>query len=197
MPNKSSPRDILPTSLLKSCSDIFAPIIAHLANLSFTQGSFPSMFKTAQVLPLLKKPGLDRSLPSNYRPISNLNTISKVIERLVQDRLKPHLTSSSNFNAMQSAYRSGHSTETALLRLLNGFYNAIDNKQFTTLICLDISAAFDTINHATLLQRLSNEFGVSGMALNWLSSYLSDRQQYVKLGRHRSSTVRCLSLIHI
>jgi len=111
LPNKSSPLDVLHTSLLKSCADIFAPIIAHLANLSFKQGRFPTEFKLAQVLPLLKKAGADRSQLVNYRPISNLSTISKLIERLALCRLRPHLLSSGNFNPLQSAYRNGHSTE--------------------------------------------------------------------------------------
>ena len=80
MPGKSSPRDTLPTSLLKSCIDVFAPVIAHLANLSFKDGCFPMGFKMAQVLPLIKKPGLDQENYANYRPISNLSTISKVVE---------------------------------------------------------------------------------------------------------------------
>ena len=104
LPNKSSPRDILPTTLLKQCAAVFAPTIAHLANISFKDGVFPSVFKTAQVLLLLKKPGLDRLEPANYRPISNLNTISKVIERLVFARLRPHLMQSDNFSRFQSAY---------------------------------------------------------------------------------------------
>lgn len=75
MPAKSSPLDVLPSSLLKPCAEVFAPVIARLANLSFSEGRFPQRFKIAQVLPLLKKPGLDTTQPSNYRPISNLSTI--------------------------------------------------------------------------------------------------------------------------
>ena len=82
MPSKSSPLDVLPCSLLKSCSDVFAPVIARLANLSMLTGKFPASYKRAQVLPLLKKAGLGSSLPGNYRPISNLSTVSKVLERL-------------------------------------------------------------------------------------------------------------------
>jgi hypothetical protein len=82
MPCKSSPLDVAPASLMKSCIDIFLPIIARLANLSFKEGRFPFHYKTAQVLPLLKKHGADPSMPENYRPISNLATISKVLERL-------------------------------------------------------------------------------------------------------------------
>jgi len=97
-PNKSSPRDILPTSLLKSYAYVFAPLIAHLTNCLFDEDTFPTLFKTAQVLPLLKKPGLDRANPGNYRPTSNLNTISMVMGRLVMFCLQPHLLSSCNFN---------------------------------------------------------------------------------------------------
>ena len=173
LPNKSSPRDVLPTCLLKSCADVIAPLISRLANLSFDTGEFPTAFKTALVLPLLKKPGLEKSTPANYRPISNLNTISKIVERLVLRRLLPHLLRSDKFNPMQSAYRSGHSTETALLKILDSLYRptAIDNKQVTTIISLDLSAAFDIINHDILLQRLQCDFGITGKSLDWLRSY--------------------------
>ena len=164
-PNKSSPLDVLPTSLLKSCADIFAPITAHLANLSFEQGRFPTKFKLAQVLPLLKKAGADRSQPVNYRPISNLSTVSKLIERLALCRLRPHLLSSGNFNPLQSAYRNGHSTETALLCVLDNIYKSIDSLQLTTVVCLDISAAFDTISHSTLLQRLCEAVSYTHLTL--------------------------------
>ena len=193
MSNKSSPLDVLPTSLLKSCVDVFAPVIARIANLSFASGRFPSVFRTAQVLPLLKKQGLDHMTPGNYWPISNLNTISKLIERLVLGRLKQHIQVSGSFDVLQSAYRTGHSTETALVSVLDSLFITIDDKKITVLIGLDISAAFDTISHEILLLRMRRRFGVSGTALNWIESYLSERHQYVKLGRHRSSIVKCTS----
>jgi len=115
MPSESSPLDVLPCSLLKSFADVFAPVIVRLANLSMQTGQFPSRYKQTQALPLLKKAGLDSSLPGNYRPISNLSTISKVLERLVLTRLRLLLLASPNFSQYQSAYRKGHSTETALL----------------------------------------------------------------------------------
>ena len=97
MPPKSSPLDVLPCQLLKSCAHVFAPAIARLTNLSLQTRTFPARYKTAQVLPLLKA-GLDSSLPANYRPISNLSTVSKVLERLVLARLRPHLLGSANFS---------------------------------------------------------------------------------------------------
>jgi len=102
---KPSPVDVLPSSLLRSSADVLAPVIAHLANLSPAECRFPAALKAAQVRPLLKKPGLDKEQMSNYRPISNLPTVSKVIERLVLDRLRPHVLSSPNFSRLQSAYR--------------------------------------------------------------------------------------------
>jgi len=106
---------------------------------------------------LLKKAGLDSSLPTNYRPICNLSAVSKVLERLVLARLQPHLLGSSNFSELQSAYRKGHSTETALLEVLDGVFMAADDKQVTVLISLDLSAAFDTVDHQvhTVLQHMN------------------------------------------
>jgi len=187
IPRKTSPLDVLPVSLLKDCADVFAPAITILANLSLQTGRFPARFKSAQELPLLKKAELDRSSPANYRPISNLSTVSKVSERLVLARLRPHLTNSANFSKQQSAYRQRYSTETALVDVLESVYTAADNKEVTVLIGLDLSAAFDTVCHSTLTQRLQTEFGVSGTAISWIQSYLHGRTQYVKMGQHRSS----------
>ena len=181
LPNKSSPVDYIPASILKSCSGVFAPVIANLANLSFSEGCFPSRFKIAEVRPLLKKPGLDESDPANYRPISNLNTISKVIERLFLARLMPHIAASEHFSPMQSAYRKRHSTETALLKIMDDLYRIVDRKKAAVLISLDLSAAFDTIDHAILIQRMEKRFGISGKTLTWIRNYISGRSQYIKV----------------
>ena len=116
---KSSRLDYVPTSLIKSCSFVFADLISGLANRTFTQGCFPGKFKSAVVKPLLKKPGLDVNSPSSYRPISNLNNIAKILERLFLSRLNSHIIKSPHFNRLQSAYRKMHSCETALCKTLN------------------------------------------------------------------------------
>ena len=90
------------------------------------------------MLPLLKKPELESSSPVNYRPVSNLTTVSKVLKRLVLTRMRPHLLGSANFSQFQSAYRKGHSTETALLEVLDSVYTAANDKQATVLIGLDL-----------------------------------------------------------
>jgi len=86
-----SPLDCMPTSLLKEAADVMAPLLAQLANLSFTTGEFPARYKLGHIIPLLKKSGLPKDDPANYRPINNLPTFSKLLERLALNRLQPHV----------------------------------------------------------------------------------------------------------
>ena len=191
MPAKSSPLDQIPTSVIKACPDAFAPLIARLVHLSFQEGKFPEKYRHALVTPLLKRTGLDADDFGNYRPISNLHTVSKIVERVYMTRLAAHVKKSPNYNRFQSAYRKGHSTETALLRMMNDVYCAAENGSRTILLQLDLSSAFDTLNIATLLRRLRYSFGITGPALNWVSSYLVGRSHTVRVGQQRSSTVSC------
>ena len=182
MSNKSSPLDYIPTSLLKSCAGTFSILISHLANLYLSpQATFPSKFKLALISPLLKKPGLPKSDLANFRPISNLNTIGKILERLALSRFFPHVSKSPSFSPLQSAYRKFHSTETALLKLTNDVMESIDSGKITILTALDMSAAFDTLDHITLLHRLQHTFGLSGYVISWIRSYLTDRSSFVKI----------------
>jgi len=155
-PDKQCDLDPIPTSLLKQCVHILAPVITTIVNLSLRNGTFPSDFKRAVVTPLLKKPSLDKESLSNYRPISNLSFLSKLTERIVKDRITDHLAANSMFNSFQSAYTKFHSTETTLLALHDDLINAMDKQQVTGLTLLDLSAAFDTIDHSILLKRLSS-----------------------------------------
>jgi len=174
-PDKQCDLDPIPTSLLKQCVHILAPTITNIVNLSLSTGDFPSVFKRAIVTPLLKKPSLDKESLSNYRPISNLSFLSKLTERVVKCRISEHLASNSMFNTFQSAYTKFHSTETTLLSLHDDLIQAMDKQQITGLTLLDLSAAFDTIDHTILLRRLSSWFGFSGQVISWFQSYLSDR----------------------
>jgi len=122
-PAKSSPADYVPPSLIKACPGIFDELIAKLANLSSFEGCFPTSFKHAVVTPLLKKPSLDKSVPGNYRPISNLNFISKVLERLFLTRIQSHIFNSPKFNQYQSVYRRLFSTKRLLYLQLTTFFS--------------------------------------------------------------------------
>ena len=184
---KPSSSDLFPSSIIKSCPHFFSIVISHLANLSFTSGNFPLMYKSANITPVLKKPGLPTSDPASYRPISNLNSISKILERLVLVQLSPLIVSSPNFDSLQSAYRKSYSTETALLKSLSDIYSFIDTGSSVLAVSLDLSAAFDTDPHSTLILRLEHTFGISGLALSWLTSYLSNRSQTVCAGGASSS----------
>ena len=131
--------------------------------------------------PLLKKPSLPPEDLNNYRPISNFNFISKILEKVVASRMNSHLSTNSLFLPFQSAYRSFHSTESTLLKIHNDIISSIDNSEVTALILLDLSAAFDTVDYSILLSRLKNWFGFEDSCLSWFSSYLNLRKQAVSL----------------
>lgn len=164
--NKQCDLNPILTSLLKHCSNVLAPVITRIINLSLSSGQFCHSLKQSSVTPLLKKPSLDKENLSNYRPISNLSFISKILERVVMSRLNDHLTNSKLLNPFQSAYRKLHSTETVLLSLHDHLIDAIGSQQVSCLCLLDLSAAFDTIDHTILLERLSLWFGINGTALD-------------------------------
>ena len=132
-----------------------------MANLSFSSGRFQTAWKDGLVSPLLKKPGLDPANFKKFRPITNLTTLSKILERLALARLKPHIAASRNYCPFQSAYRASHSTETALVKIVDDILRLVDEGSAVALIALDISATFDMVNHERLLDRLETEFGIS------------------------------------
>ena len=149
-------------------------------NLSFTSGVFGASWKKAVVLPLLKKQGLDL-IPANYRPISNLTYVSKVVEKCALLQFNDHLSNGDLLPSYQSAYRSNYSTETALMKIHCDILTAMENQKVIALVGLDLSAAFDTVDHAILLKTLSNMYGVQDDALSWFQSYLSNRSFYVSV----------------
>ena len=171
--------DPLPTSLLKECLDPLLPILCKIVNKSLQSSVVPNEFKNAVVTPLLKKKSLDSENMRNYRPVSNLPYMSKILEKLVMSRLDQHFDEHNLREVLQSAYRAGHSTETALIKVLNDCLQTIDQKKCVLLLLLDLMAALDTINSEIMLSRLENLFGVTGEAKEWLQSYFKDRFQTV------------------
>ena len=153
MSNATCDLDVVPTQIFKMCLDGFIKPVTLLINKCFNNGQFPSQFKQAIVVPLIKKPSLPKEELSSYRPVSHLNFVSKVIEKIVQKRLLNHINSFSLLPMYQSAYRMYHSTETALLRVQNDLLLGIEKQKVSALALLDLSAAFDTVDHAVLIDR--------------------------------------------
>lgn len=170
--------DPIPTSVLLSCIDPLLPVITNIINTSLESGCFPEAWKEAVIRPLLKKAGLDCAF-KNLRPVSNLAYVSKLTERAVFNQTHDHFVRSGLYPLLQSAYRQHHSTETALLKVANDILLNMNSQRVTLLVLLDLSAAFDTVDHEILLQRLRRKFGVGGRVLDWLTSYLSGRSQRV------------------
>lgn len=186
-PCKTCSLDPVPSWLIKKCSPELAPVLSHIINSSLSSGIFPTSMKHAVISPILKKQNLDRENMANYRPVSNLSYVSKLTERVVARRLDHHCVRNHIHCTFQSAYRTRHSTETALLRVQNDILQSVDSKGGAILVLLDLSAAFDTIDHQLLINLFQTNFGIEETPLAWLKSYLEDRTQCVKIREATSS----------
>ncbi|KAM9394618.1 uncharacterized protein ACWYII_033223 isoform 3-T3 [Salvelinus alpinus] len=180
-----------PERLPKTISGDLLPYLTSLINSSLTAGYVPSVFKRARVAPLLKKPTLDPSDVNNYRPVSLLSFLSKTLERAVLGQLSCYLSQNDLLDPNQSGFKTSHSTETALLCITEALRTAKANSLSSALILLDLSAAFDTVNHQILLSTLS-ELGISGAAHAWIASYLTGRS-YQVAWRESVSSPRALT----
>ena len=181
MSNKFCSLDPIPTFLLKDCVDELSPILLHIVNSSVSLGDFPSNMKKAVIQPTLKKDGLDADIYNNYRPVSNLPATSKILERVVLDQLNNYLLENDLHCQVQSGYRPNHSCETLMVRMTDDIFKEIQSDNIVILVLLDLSAAFDTIDHEILIDKLLKDFGISGQALQWFKSYLEHRSFCVKI----------------
>ena len=177
--NKAPGMDKISSRILKDSLPSTLTTITHIVNNSFVTNTFARAWKTAEVTPILKCGNPD--VPNNYRPISLLPIVSKVTERLVHGQLMEHLIRNNKLAAHQSGNRKLHSTETALLYVTDQLLQAMDNKKVSIMVLLDMSKAFDSIRHDILLSKLQN-LDFSQGALDWFQSYLSNRQQCVRIG---------------
>ena len=185
---KSCDLDPIPTELLYENLDVLLPTITNIVDTSLASGFVPPDFKTAIVKPLLKKPSLDQNVLKNYRPISNLPFPSKILEKVVLHKLLSHLQENNLCNPFQSAYHTGHCTKTAFLCVINDFLNAMDEDKISVPLLLDLSVAFDTIDHQILLSCLETVFGICSTALQWFRSYLLDRNHCLVVNNSASSS---------
>ena len=168
--------------LAGSSSTVFA-----VNYLLLSTGSMPENSKITLLRPLLKKPNADCKQFSNFRPVSHLRFLLKLMEKSVFVHLNNYLTVNGLHERFQSAHKAHHSIETALLTITNDILLSLDSRDNVFLLLLDLSAAFDTVNHSLLLSRLKNSFGITGTVLQWFHSYLSGRSQFVEINDTKSS----------
>ncbi len=178
--------DPIPSKLLKEVLPVVIYPLLAIINSSLSLGYVPKTFKLAVIKPLSKKPQLDPKDLVNYRPISNFPFLSKILENVASSQLYSFLEKNYICEDFQSGFRPSHSTETALIRVTNDLPLSSDRGCISLLVLLDLSAAFDTINHNILLNRLENSVGISGNALAWFKSYLSDLHQFVAVNEEVS-----------
>ena len=192
-PRKSCQLDPLPCSLLLRSLDNLLPFLHITCNSSLRDGILPECEKLALITPILKKAGLDPDSPASYMPISNLTFVSKLVERIVCQQLNAYLCEHNLLPPLQSAFRVNHSTETATLKIASDILDSADTGHVTILALLDLSAAFDTVDHDILLQRLTRTYGIGGTVLRWIRSFLTGRVQIVNYAGKRSvtSTLTC------
>ena len=188
--SKASGPDLISPRILKEGADILAYPFSIVFNRSLNLGYFPNSWKEANVSPIFKKD--DRSLPSNYRPISLLCQAGKVMERCIHNHLYNYVLSNHILTPLQSGFVSGDSTTFQLLHTYHMFCEAVDNGKEVQAVFCDISKAFDRVWHKGLLHKLRG-IGCSGKVLSWFSSYLSGRRQRVVLNGKFSKWVEVLA----
>ncbi|XP_075315190.1 RNA-directed DNA polymerase from mobile element jockey [Odontesthes bonariensis] len=183
-----SPDDAIPPRLFNDVFLTIGPSVLALVNSSLSSGVVPENLKHAVVQPLIKKPVLDPAVLANYRPISKLPFVSKILEKVVCNQLMAYLIEHNILEVFQSGFKSFHSTESALLKVFNDIFLATDSGDCVVLVLLDLSAAFDTVDHRILLSRLEQFVGIGHIALDWFKSYLAKHTFCVCLDGHRSSS---------
>ena len=177
-PNKATGHDNIPSKFLRDTATAISPVIAHIINLSIKQGKVPKDFKIARVTPLHKKGSkLD---PGNYRPVSILTSISKVMEKIVYEQVEKYLAENKLIYEFQSGFRTSHSTDTCLLYLNDHIKQEVDEGKYCGMVMLDLQKAFDTVNHPILIDKLK-AIGFDKLSVSWMQSYLEGREQMVEV----------------
>ena len=183
-PKKSSGPSEISTKCLQLTIPSMAASVARILNLSLQSGCVPSNWKAANVTPIHKKG--DKQNPNNYRPISVIPVMGKILERVVYTRLMDHLNHNNILTPFQSGFRPNHSTEDVLLRTVEDWRREVDQGKAIAAVFIDFSKAFDSISHPLLLKKL-NLLNIKGTVLSWFKDFLSNRRQRVVIEGHKSS----------
>ena len=183
--NTSSGIDDISICVVKKVISIICRPLCQIFNISLSTGVVPKQMKIARVTPIHKQGKNDNV--NNYRPISVLALFDKILERCVYNRLIAFVDKHSLLFKNQFGFRKGHSTSTAILEFINHIYNAIDKKEHTLAVFIDLSKAFDVIDHSILLYKLSY-YGIRGLPLKWIASYLSEREQLTVVNGSKSQS---------
>ena len=163
--------------------------LAEIFNQSILTGIYPAKFKLAKVVPVFKDD--DDTLPENYRPISLLYIYNRIFEKLIHARLTKFINKNNIIYNLQYGFRSKHSTQHAILDIVNNIHNSMDNGKYTCGIFIDLKKAFDTVNHSILVAKLEN-YGIRGLINTWFKSYLTDHQQSIEIDNHISKEEKTL-----
>ena len=187
--NSSSGWDNIPSLILKPFINDYIKPLTYVINKSFESGKFPNLLKIAKIIPIFKSG--DKSMVSNYRPISVLSVFAKVYEKIMANHLLEFLNSNNTLYKFQFGFRKHFSTSHAIISLVERINKVISSDKYMIGVLLDFRKAYDTVNYSILLKQLY-KYGVRGHLLDWFKNYLTDRQQFVSVNNNHSSK-KCLS----
>ena len=156
------------------------PVLLRIVNHSITTGSFNRLWKLSTIVPLQKKVGSNTSL-ANYRPVNNLPFLSKIVEKVILKQLQSHIDEHQLLTPRLCAYRLGYNTKSVILKMTNDVLLSMDLQCVTPLVAIDLSVAFDTVNHSIMISVLERRFGITNKALKWFHEYLRDRSIVVEI----------------
>ena len=184
---KAPGADNIPISIIKKTLDLISDPLLSIINLSLSSGVFPDRLKISKIIPIFKSD--NASLAQNYRPISILPALSKIFERAVYNCIFQFLVDNDILFKHQFGFRPGHSTSLVLINFVNKVANAVDRQKYLAGIFIDLSKAFDTLNHEILLSKLE-ACGITGTAHQWITNYFRNRMQFVQIGNSKSDALR-------